>query len=480
MARKADSPDSYLSWHDGSWRVSIGVPKPLRDQLGSHLSRSLQTSSKLAARALKRPVVAEFQKKIESAWEARGGRKRSILAEAVELRQILEATGKPGEDAYEDVAREVREREYEILRDHTTGSRVVDTVDGQADIDVVTPEGKALAETFRRVAHGTATPIALHHRVFIETLKVSERSALDEPRALNVLLDWLEAHQIPPYIENVTDKVAIDFMDAMPKFTGLSWATNAKYFGRIRLYWKWLHRRRHAKFNPFSDLGIEKEKVEHDEQERAYTDGEVQRLFMGSPMEGDAMLDVMRVAALTGARLDPVIDLRVGECADGWFTFKPQKKEPSARDVPIHPDLQEMVARRIEGKRPNDPFFPEWPAPKAVTSTRPRSAYFSKRYTVYTKAIGVREELAGKRRSLVNFHSFRRWFITKMERAGVNGDISAAIVGHKRSGLTLGRYSEGPEMRQAIEAVAKVRLPPLDGSPVAEDRALTPRRRRPA
>ncbi|MBX9930174.1 MAG: hypothetical protein K2Y56_01325 [Methylobacterium sp.] len=39
------------------------------------------------------------------------------------------------------------------------------------------------------------------------------------------------------------------------------------------------------------------------------------------------MLDVIPVAALTGARLDAVIDLRVGECADGWFTFKPQKKE---------------------------------------------------------------------------------------------------------------------------------------------------------
>ncbi|SOR32665.1 protein of unknown function [Methylorubrum extorquens] len=77
----------------------------------------------------------------------------------------------------------------------------------------------------------------------------------------------------------------------------------------------------------------------------------------------------------------------------------------------------------------------------------------------------------------MNFHSFRRWFITKAERAGVDGDLLAAIVGHRRSGLTLGRYSEGLEMEAAKAAVAKVRLPPLDGTPIVEARPLMPRRR---
>ena len=54
-----------------------------------------------------------------------------------------------------------------------------------------------------------------------------------------------------------------------------------------------------------------------------------------------------------------------------------------------------------------------------------------------------------KRRALTNFHSFRRWFITKCERADVKEPLIAAIVGHKRSGITLGRYSEGSEVRAA-------------------------------
>lgn len=196
---------------------------------------------------------------------------------------------------------------------------------------------------------------------------------------------------------------------------------------------------------------------------------------MGEPDPG--MMDVMLIAALTGARLDAVIDLRVGECADGWFTFKPQKKEASARDVPIHPDLSDLVAARVKGKAPEDDLFPEWPGPTAKDSMRERSAYFSKRFTRYRRDLGVEEVVEGKRRSLVNFHSFRRWFITKGERADIDANLLAAIVGHKRSGLTLGRYSEGPEMPAAQKAVAKIRLPPLDGSPIIEAQALTPRSR---
>lgn len=65
----------------------------------------------------------------------------------------------------------------------------------------------------------------------------------------------------------------------------------------------------------------------------------------------------------------------------------------------------------------------------------------------------------GKRRSLVNFHSFRRWFITKAERADQPESIIAVVVGYKRQGMTLGRYSAGPLMEQARRCVEAVQLP---------------------
>jgi integrase len=80
--------------------------------------------------------------------------------------------------------------------------------------------------------------------------------------------------------------------------------------------------------------------------------------------------------------------------------------------------------------------------------------------------------VSGKRRSLVNFHSFRRWFITRMERAGVPGPMVASIVGHARGSITLDVYSKGPAMRAARKAIARIKLPPLDGSPIEEEMGL--------
>ena len=56
----------------------------------------------------------------------------------------------------------------------------------------------------------------------------------------------------------------------------------------------------------------------------------------------------------------------------------------------------------------------------------------------------MEEAIAGGRRSLVNFHSFRRYFIAKAEQADQMEHIIAVVVGDKRTGMALGRYSGGP------------------------------------
>src|SRR5690606_24602322 len=71
------------------------------------------------------------------------------------------------------------------------------------------------------------------------------------------------------------------------------------------------------------------------------------------------------------------------------------------------------------------------------------------------------DEIEGRRRSLVNFHSFRRWFITKAEQADQPESLIASVVGHKRQGMTLGVYSAGPAKEQARRCVEAVQLPDL-------------------
>ncbi|MFB0489962.1 hypothetical protein ABIE45_002548 [Methylobacterium sp. OAE515] len=78
-----------------------------------------------------------------------------------------------------------------------------------------------------------------------------------------------------------------------------------------------------------------------------------------------------------------------------------------------------------------------------------------------------------KRRSLINFRSWRRWFTTKMNWAAVDGDLIALIVGPERSGLILGRYSEGPETEAAKVAIARVWPSSLDSSPIKAAQPLS-------
>nr|USU34268.1 tyrosine-type recombinase/integrase [Methylobacterium sp. OTU13CASTA1] len=450
----------------------MGVPARLRPQLGNRMKRCLQTKSLLSANVLKVPVVREFKLRLASAWENLGGKEGSTLKEAAAWAKVMSEAG----GNHEEYAEALRRREDEIRSAGAKYETIVNDEGDVIEIEIPTHRAREAAAEFMAVAQGSATPLAAHHEAFMKTLQIKPRSLTDDTRAIKLLQDWCASTGVSPYIETFDIKTAVRFMDEMPEFTGLGWATNTKYLGRLRRYWGYLTKRTHVASNPWVDCQLEKPTGQHDEEERSFTEGEVQKLLMGTPDPG--MMDVMLIAALTGARLDAVIDLRVGECVDGWFTFKPQKKEKASRDVPIHPVLRELVMARARGKAPEDDLFPDWPMPKAEGSMRERSAYFSKRFTAYRRSIGVDDKVEGKRRSLVNFHSFRRWFITKMERVAVDGDLIAAIVGHKRSGLTLGRYSEGPEMIAAKAGIAKVLLPPLDGSPVVEARALMPRRRK--
>ena len=177
------------------------------------------------------------------------------------------------------------------------------------------------------------------------------------------------------------------------------------------------------------------------------------------------MHDLMRIAALTGARLDAIVCLHVKDCRDdGVFVFKPQKKEPGPPTVPhpFRPQGDYPAAHR--GKSPEDDLFPERPGPKKEGSLRERSFKTSNQFTEYRRSVGVDETREGQRRGLVNFHSFRRYFITKAEQAGQPESTIAVVVGHKRSGMTFGVYSAGPLLEQARQCVSSVRLPSVEGT----------------
>ena len=156
-------------------------------------------------------------------------------------------------------------------------------------------------------------------------------------------------------------------------------------------------------------------------------------------------------------RINEIAELQVKDCSGVFFKIAKSKTEASIRDVPIHSGLTELIQELAKGKAKNDYLFPELDS-KSRNPARVRSMPVGKRFTrFHMKLFG--DQRQGQRQSPKDFHSLRRWFITKCEEAGQQENIIAAVVGHTRPGMTFGVYSGGPSVDQKIACVEAVNLP---------------------
>ncbi|MGM5011607.1 DUF6538 domain-containing protein [Rhizobium sp. 969_B3_N1_2] len=446
----------FLEPHGNQWRVVVNVPKKLHAKLGTKLKRSLGTDSLKEASRLKWEVIAEFKATIAQAENPSLSSEvaRSTSREQVMQKAIQFAEQRKG--AFDPVRRDEIDEEIDWQAESLAGRPVATNDDGH---EVFDPERLRLAKDFSQLARGDKTPIDLHHQKFLAMSHVKARTLADDKRAMKLLKDWCNKAGVPPYLQAITKKEAVRFCDELPKLTAnLTPVTLNKYVSRLSVYWTWLENRHEVDSNVWKGRRLREPQQTTDQRERPFTDDEV-KVLLGGPAEPE-MDDLMRIAALSGARLDAIVCLKVKDCRDdGVFVFKPQKKEPGPRLCPIHPDLIEIVERRKKGKGPEDDIFPEWPGVKKSDSLRERSFKTSNEFTEYRRSVGVEERREGKRRGLVNFHSFRRWFITKAEQAGQLESTIAVVVGHKRQGMTFGVYSGGPLLEQARQCVEAVTLP---------------------
>jgi integrase len=78
-------------------------------------------------------------------------------------------------------------------------------------------------------------------------------------------------------------------------------------------------------------------------------------------------------------------------------------------------------------------------------------------FVLYRRKV-LGQDPPGRRRAVTNFHSWRRWFISKAERAGIDERIISDVVGHARRSMT-GRYSAGATIGQMRVCVEAVKLP---------------------
>ena len=223
----------------------------------------------------------------------------------------------------------------------------------------------------------------------------------------------------------------------------------------VSAYWRWLLKRTAAvEANPWTGQSLSKATVATSgTPKRPFSDTEVAVLLNGTEHRkpDPELLDAMLVAALSGMRIEEAYRLTVADTADGRFTIRASKLQVSW--VPIHLALQSVVTQQQAGKKGTAYVFHEaGPAREGLERSMPAS----KRFGHYRQRVGVHEREQGRKQSNIDFHSFRRWFITTARNAGIDRATVAAVVGHEVGNITDDVYSGGPSealLRACVEAV---------------------------
>jgi len=409
--------------------------------------RSLQTKDK--AEALRRFALetGEVQREIEQERRDADGQRKGV-------RSTPEAVARHWQEklATQGAAAEVA---YDAEIEARLGDPIGVTYDEHGEEEpVYAPEREAEVRRIAGLVSGTVVPVGFHLDTFLAAKSVSPRYVSRFKRAANLLAEWLTEREEADNVVAVTEKTAHAF-GAYLASRKLAAKTVQTLLAVLGIYWKWLKVQGAVKANVWT--AAERPRDES-EDKRPFTDAEIKTLMDGPASR--TLRDLMRIAALSGMRLNEIANLTVADCQNDVMRIRRAKTKAGRRSVPIHSDLAEMIKSRTANKAAEDFLFEEMKAPPS-RGMNGRGDKTGERFTAYRRELGVDDRPEGQRQSLVDFHSFRRWFATTAEQAGQPPHIISAVLGHKlaRSSMTLKVYSGGPAMEQMRAVVESVKLP---------------------
>jgi integrase len=182
---------------------------------------------------------------------------------------------------------------------------------------------------------------------------------------------------------------------------------------------------------------------------RPFTPAESKKL-LDAAQAGSALGDTIRVALLTGVRLEEVASLEASQVDPEarYYVIREGKSENAARVVPLVGAAHEVVKRRLAKVNRSGPLFPEVPVRK---STGRRGGALSQAFTrLRRKVLGAQTD-----RELAQ-HCFRHTWRTAARRAGVDLRTSHEMGGWSRGKDTDLPYDHGLEAKQYMRDQKKV------------------------
>src|SRR5436190_9116072 len=167
-----------------------------------------------------------------------------------------------------------------------------------------------------------------------------------------------------------------------------------RYVSSLSSLWRWLTARGVANDNPWRGQEVGRKSKRGETQEGGqWSDAALQRLLSGAytPRYSTTLLDLVRLALVTGARLDELCELEtrdVHQREDGWWiTIREGKTAAAVREVPIHQSAAHVLQAR---RKSEDGFVFSGLIPGG--HDKKRSWHVSKAFGRYTNSLKLGAE----------------------------------------------------------------------------------------
>jgi len=431
------APTDFLKRRGQTWYVRVQIPPHLWKAAGGKREyvKTLKTGDLATANRLKHAHIAAFKGQIAALGRRKPNELSELYEKALAWRDALERhkgdviyQGDGDEPAWtgaDEFLSQISEEAQEFLGTH----------------------GEKAATAFYKIAKGEGTPLRDHIETWLSEQAgiVRAQTNAQHRTVVNAFLAWAGEGVL---IEDVTRRRAGEYVShLLTPASGLRRKTAQRYVSTLSSLWTWLEARGLAPGNPWLRSGVGKKSKRGEATTRGqWSDDALIKVLSGyyTPRYTETLHDLVRLALVTGARLDELCSLKVGDAherQDGWWiSIRQGKSEAAVREVPVHDSAAHVLARRCKGSRGYvfEGLVPGGPDKK-------RSWNVSKAFGHYTSSL----DLGDARQT---FHSLRNTFIEVMEGAEVPLSTIQLIVGHARQSLTLGGYSKGHrvQLRDAI------------------------------
>jgi integrase len=413
---------SYLQKRRRRWYAIMEIPAALRKGFGKpRFVKSLETDSRSVAERRVMPIVTAWKREIATA------RNEPVDDDAAYFRRALR-TAKT-EEQRRSILEQIDYAAWDI------GAINVDNIGDRPSSD---PE----ARRFHAEATGQLVSFTEHLDEWLGSSRASDKTK-DMQRS-----DVKRFAAKFPMVQDVTRREVRRWITRLMNNGGLAPKTVQRVLSALRGYWRYLQSIDVANedHEPFTKLDVARQnkRTTPRSTRQPFEPSEVVKLRDAAiERGGDQLADLIRLGMWTGCRIEELCALKVEQVKDDHFSIRDAKTKAGWRDVPIHRELAQTMARLVQESADGYVL-----SGLAFNKYRGRSNGIGKRFGKLKTAMGFGPQHV--------FHSIRKTVVTILEDAGVAENIVADIVGHGKPTMTYGLYSGEVSLAAKREALDKL------------------------